>query len=148
MHLTSPAFQNNDDIPIRYGRKFDDINPPLEFSEIPPDAESLVLIMDDPDAPGGVFTHWVIFNIPPAATHLGEDEIPAEAVEGINDYGRKGYGGPKPPNGTHRYVFKLYALDALLELQPEVNSEDLYEAMEGHVITKAKLTGLYSADES
>lgn len=147
MNITSPAFENNDTIPVRFGRSHEDISPPLEFTEIPTEAQSLVLIMDDPDAPNGPFTHWLIYNIPPVEVHLGEDEIPAESIEGINDYGEKDYGGPKPPSGTHRYFFKLYALDDMLDdLPPDINSEDLQEAMEGHVITKSELVGLYSAD--
>jgi hypothetical protein len=145
MDITSPAFQPDDTIPARYGYARENINPPLTFSNIPVDTQSLVLIMDDPDAPGETFTHWVLYNIPSAETHLGENEIPAGATEGTNDYGGKGYGGPQPPSGTHRYFFKLYALDDKLDLTEGATSEELQEAMEGHVITKAEIIGLYSA---
>lgn len=148
MEIISPAFDNNDDIPVRYGRKFDDTSPPLAFSEISKDAESLALVMDDPDAPSGTFTHWVVFNIKPEEVELGEGETPAGAVQGTNDYGELGYGGPMPPSGTHHYHFKLYALDSPLNLEEGATSEDLEEAMEGHVITKAEIIGLYSAEQS
>lgn len=145
MDIASPAFDNMDPIPIRFGKTQENINPPLVFSEIPEDAESLALIMDDPDAPSGTFTHWVLYNIPAIEMNLGEDEIPEGAQRGFNDYGKKGYGGPQPPSGTHRYLFKLYALDSKLNMEEGANSEELQEAMEGHVITKAELVGLYSA---
>ncbi|HEX5456503.1 MAG TPA: YbhB/YbcL family Raf kinase inhibitor-like protein [Candidatus Saccharimonadales bacterium] len=145
MNITSSAFKHNGTIPSKYGRVYDDINPPLAFTGIPSDAESLVLIVDDPDAPGGTFTHWLIYNIPAAEVNLGEDEIPAESMEGINGYGEKGYGGPKPPSGTHRYFFKLYALDDELDLPEGVKSDELEEAIEGHVITSAELVGNYPA---
>jgi Raf kinase inhibitor-like YbhB/YbcL family protein len=145
MHITSSAFPHNGTIPTKYGRAYDDISPPLALTDIPPDAESLVLIVDDPDAPGGTFTHWVIYNIPPAEINLGEDEIPAESSEGINGFGEKGYGGPKPPSGTHIYFFKLYALDEELELAEDMKSDEIEEAIEGHVIAKAELMGQYAA---
>ncbi|HEX5797591.1 MAG TPA: YbhB/YbcL family Raf kinase inhibitor-like protein [Candidatus Saccharimonadales bacterium] len=145
MDITSPAFANNDTIPVRFGHAQDNVNPPLVFTAIPPDTQSLVMIMDDPDAINGTFTHWVMYNIPPAETHLGENEVPVGAREGVNDYGKKGYGGPQPPSGTHRYFFKLYALDDQLDLEEGATAEEVEEAIEGHVITKAQLIGLYSA---
>lgn len=148
MEITSTTFDDNDDIPTRYGRSYDDINPPLVFSEIPEDARSLALIMDDPDAPSGTFTHWVVYNIAPQELELGEGDLPDGAINGTNDYGEQGYGGPMPPSGTHHYHFKLYALDDQLELEESVTGEDLEEAMEGHVITKAELVGLYSAEQT
>lgn len=148
MEITSTAFDDNDEIPTRYGRSFDDINPPLAFSDIPEDAQSLVLIMDDPDAPSSTFTHWVAYNITPEEVELGEGETPAGSVQGTNDFGELGYGGPMPPSGTHHYHFKLYALDDQLDLPEGATSEDLEEAMEGHVITKAEIVGLYSSDQT
>lgn len=147
MTITSVAFDDNEEIPSRFGRAFEDISPPLSIAEIPTDAASLALIMDDPDAPGGTFTHWVVYNITPEEMDLDEGGLPEGAISGINDYGELGYGGPMPPSGTHHYVFKLYALDEQLNIGDEATSEDLEEAMEGHVITEAKLTGLYSAEQ-
>ncbi len=145
MLIISAAFENNDEIPTRYGKAYDDVNPPLGIAEVPAEAASLALIMDDPDAPSGTFTHWVVYNITPEETDLEEERLPNGAIEGTNDYGELGYGGPKPPSGTHHYKFKLYALDEQLSLGEGATSEDLEEAMEGHVITKAELTGLFSA---
>lgn len=147
MTISSKAFDDNEDIPTRYGRAFDDVNPPLNISDIPVDAASLALIMDDPDAPSGTFTHWVVYNIAPAELDIEEGEVPEGAVLGVNDYGELGYGGPMPPSGTHHYVFKLYALDDQLDIGEGATSEDLEEAIEGHVITQAKITGLFSADQ-
>lgn len=144
MTISSAAFDDNEEIPTRFGRSFDDINPPLSFTEIPLDTVSLALIVDDPDAPGGTFTHWVVYNITPEEMDIGEGKTPKGAVRGVNDYGKFGYGGPMPPSGTHRYKFKLYALDRLIDVE-EATSEDLEEAMEGHILAKAELTGLFSA---
>jgi hypothetical protein len=139
------AFPGGDSIPDKYGRVFDDINPPLTFDDIPADTESLALIMDDPDAPGATFTHWVIYNITPASTRIAEGELPAGAVEGLNDYGKKGYGGPKPPTGTHRYFFKLFALDTKLSIASGATAEEVSEAMRDHILSKAELAGTFSA---
>jgi Raf kinase inhibitor-like YbhB/YbcL family protein len=147
MTIESMAFEDNEEIPTRYGRSFDDVNPPLSIADVPNDAISLALIMDDPDAPSGTFTHWVVYNITPEEMNIEEGETPAGAVRGVNDYGKLGYGGPIPPSGTHHYHFKLYALDSQLDLEEGSTSEDLEEAMEGHVITMAKIVGLYSAEQ-
>jgi hypothetical protein len=147
MTITSTAFQNNDEIPARYGRTYDDVSPPLDFDDVPETAASLALIMDDPDATSGTFTHWVVYDIPPATTQITEDRLPPGALEGVSDYGTEGYGGPMPPSGTHRYVFKLFALDGPLELEPGATSEELQEAMEDHIVANAELTGTYPASE-
>jgi hypothetical protein len=147
MTITSTAFQNNDEIPARYGRAYDDVSPPLDFEDFPENAASLALIMDDPDATSGTFTHWVVYNISPATTQIAEGELPSGATEGVSDYGQEGYGGPQPPSGIHRYVFKLFALDSQLDLEPGATSEELQEAMEGHIVAKAELTGTYPARE-
>jgi hypothetical protein len=148
MTITSPAFDDNDKIPAKYGRRFDDASPALDFEDIPPDAQSLALVMDDPDAPSGNFTHWVVYDISPATTQIAEGEKPANAKEGITDWGKQGYGGPMPPSGTHRYVFKLFALKEGLQLEPGATAEELQEAMENRIIATAELTGTYSASES
>jgi Raf kinase inhibitor-like YbhB/YbcL family protein len=145
MTITSKAFPSGDSIPDKYGRAFDDINPPLTFDDIPADAESLALIMDDPDAPGATFTHWVVYNITPASAQIAESELPAGAVEGLNDYGEKGYGGPKPPTGTHRYFFKLFVLDTKLSIASGATAEEVREAMRDHILYKAELVGTFSA---
>lgn len=143
MKITSLAFENNTMIPAKYTCDGENISPPLSFSEIPEDAKSLVLIVDDPDAPGGTWTHWLVFNIDPKANGIAENSVPKDGIEGMTSFGKKGYGGACPPSGTHRYFFKLYALDTSLNL----NNPDklkLEEEMQNHVLDKAELAGLYS----
>lgn len=146
MTITSTAFQDNDFIPTEYSYDGSNINPPLTFSEVSPEAKSLALIVEDPDAPTGTFTHWILYNISPATLQIMESELPIGAKQATNDYETKEYGGPRPPDGTHRYFFKLFALDTMLEdVHPEDKSEEIYGAMEGHVIDQAELVGLYAA---
>ena len=140
MRLTSPEFENNSHIPRKFTGLGDDINPELIIEDIPPEAKSLALILDDPDAPMGTWVHWVVFDIP-VASKIEEDNIPGK--QGINDFGRKNYGGPCPPSGTHRYFFKIYALDTMLNLEEGISKTDLEKAMEGHILDKAELIGLY-----
>src|ERR1700735_4006979 len=116
MKIISPAFLNGEMIPEEYGRGAGDKSPPLTIVDAPEEAESLVLIMDDPDAPGNRFTHWLLFNISPKTKNLHEEVTPIVMKTGVNDYGETGYGGPKPPSGEHRYFFHLYALNARLPL--------------------------------
>jgi len=137
----SSAFESNDTIPRKYTCNAENINPPLEFRGIPEKAESLVLIMDDPDAPMKVFTHWIVWNIVPIAK-IDEDSIPG--VEGINDFRKIGYGGPCPPSGTHRYFFRVYALDKQLELKAGKSRKGLESEMIGHIIAEGELMGKYS----
>ncbi|MGM0366475.1 MAG: YbhB/YbcL family Raf kinase inhibitor-like protein [Actinomycetota bacterium] len=144
MEIISTAFSHNENIPARYTCDGQDINPPLEFSNIPEGTRSLALIADDPDAPAKTWVHWVVWNISPDATGIPEDSKPGEAVEGITDFKKPGYGGPCPPSGTHRYFFKLFALDTELDLDPSGGAGDLAKAMEGHIIESAELIGLYS----
>lgn len=147
LKLESPTFSEGESIPRKYGYTKKNINPPLKISDVPEGTESLVLIMDDPDAvkpAGKVWDHWVVWNIDPTATHIGEDEVPPRGVEGKNDYGEQGYGGPNPPDRKHTYEFKLYALDTSLDLRSSATKKDVEEAMEGHIIEKAKLTGTYA----
>lgn len=140
MKLTSPEFENGNKIPREFTSEGDNINPRLIIEDIPAGTKSLALIVDDPDAPMGTWVHWVSFNIP-VVSQIDEDSIPGK--QGINDFGRKEYGGPCPPSGTHRYFFKLYALDNVLDLNEGINKEALEEAMEGHILDKAELIGLY-----
>jgi Raf kinase inhibitor-like YbhB/YbcL family protein len=144
MKITSNAFGNNSPIPSTYSCNGSNINPPLSFSDIPQGTKTLALIMDDPDAPVGTFVHWVIFNIPITITMVTEHMTIVNAIEGINGIGRKGYTGPCPPSGTHRYFFKLYALDTSINLDEKADKYALEQAMQGHIINKAVLIGLFS----
>lgn len=143
MKLTSPAFQDNGKIPDKYTCKGEDINPELKIEGLPEKTKTLALIMDDPDAPRGTWDHWILFNVQPTAK-IAENSVPPGAVQGKNSWGKNEYGGPCPPSGTHRYVFKLYALDSPLDLDEKATKQDVENAMEGHIIAQAKLTGLYS----
>ncbi|MFB6167096.1 MAG: YbhB/YbcL family Raf kinase inhibitor-like protein [Candidatus Nanohaloarchaea archaeon] len=147
LSLESPAFDFGEKIPEKYGYTEENVNPPLRISGVPEGAESLVLVMDDPDAKpvvGHVFDHWVLYGIPPNTSAIPEGEIPEGSVEGENDYGSQGYGGPNPPDRTHTYVFKLYALDTELGLGPGATKEEVEEAMKGHVLARDTLEGDYS----
>ena len=151
MQITSPAFEHNQTIPPQYTCDGDGISPPLKISGVPESAQSLVLIMDDPDIPDfvkqrmdiDVFDHWIAFNIPPETK-----EIPAAAepsgTAGINSTQKTGYTGPCPPDKQHRYLFKLYALDATLDLEPSAKKQDIENAMKNHVLEQAVLVGLYA----
>jgi len=141
MKLTSPAFENNKYIPKKYSGEGEDVNPPLVIENIPQDSKSLALIVDDPDAPMGTWVHWVVYDIP-IISRIDEKTVPGK--QGVNDFRRKDYGGPYPPSGTHRYFFKVYALDKKeLGLKESSNKGALEKAMEGHVLGKAELVGLY-----
>lgn len=142
MKLTSSAFANNGLIPSENTCDSADVSPPLAISEVPKNAKSLALIMDDPDAPVGTWDHWIVFNIPPSTAQIAKGTEP-KGVAGRNSWGRTGYGGPCPPSGTHRYFFKLYALDTTLNLVESSNKNDLEKAMESHIIEKAELMGTY-----
>jgi Raf kinase inhibitor-like YbhB/YbcL family protein len=143
MQLRSAAFEDGGSIPALYTCDGRDISPPLEFVDVPDEAEALALVMDDPDAPGGTFDHWVVWNIPPDAAGVLEGTEP-EGVQGRTDFGRLGYGGPCPPGGTHRYQFRLYALDVELDLSKGATKDQLERAMSDHVIARAELMGNYS----
>ncbi len=142
MKLTSPAFEHGGEIPSLFTCDGSDISPPLEISDVPKGTASLALVMDDPDAPGGTFDHWVVWNIPPGTGRIASGSEP-QGVQGRTDFGRMGYGGPCPPSGTHRYVFKLYALDTKLGLGRGSRKDDLEAAMRGHVLAEALLEGSY-----
>jgi Raf kinase inhibitor-like YbhB/YbcL family protein len=151
MTLSSPAFKPNGHIPSRYTCEGDDVSPPLAWDGVPQGAKSLVLIVDDPDAPDPkapqrVWVHWVVYNIPPDTKSLPENaaktELPQGTTIGLNDYKKAGYGGPCPPIGRHRYFHKLYAMDGTLDLT-EATKTQLDQAMKGHVLANAELIGTY-----
>lgn len=147
--LTSPAFEQGDPIPTVYTCDGDNRSPALEWSRAPEQARSLVLIMDDPDAPSGDFVHWVVYNLPPDLASLKEDTSAGDiqglgAENGSNGRGQEGYTGPCPPSGEHRYFFKLYALDATLDLGPGVNKAQVEAAISGHVLDQTVLMGVYA----
>ncbi len=145
MTITSTAFQNGEEIPAEYGYNSRDTNPPLTFSEVPKKAKSLLLTVEDPDAPSGTFTHWILYNIAPATLQVMEGKLPINAVAATNDFGQQTYGGPKPPSGKHRYEFILFALDTTLDVQPTAKRDDIYAAMKSHVIDQTQLTGIFAA---
>ena len=144
MRLTSPAFQHNGTIPSKYTCDGLDVNPPLQISDVPSEAKSLALIADDPDAPTGIWTHWLVWNINPHIVEIEEDSVPEGAVEGNTNFGNPGYGGPCPPSGEHRYYFKLYALDSPLGLQEGATRDELEASMEHHIIDETELAARYS----
>jgi hypothetical protein len=143
MKLTSPAFEDKAMIPSEYTCDGDDISPELSIADVPANAKSLVLICDDPDAPAGTWDHWIVFNIPPATKSIPKGKEP-EGTAGKNSWGKTGYGGPCPPSGTHRYFFKLYALDTLLDLPEGASKADIESAMKDHVLEEAQLMGKYA----
>jgi len=142
LKITSPAFQNTGHIPKQYTCDGKDINPPLMIANVPQGTKSIALICDDPDA-SGTWVHWVLWNIDPNVEEIKEDTIPKGAVEGMNDFGRHRYGGPCPPLGTHRYFFKVYALDTVLDIGPNSQKAALEQAMKGHILGEGQLVGLY-----
>ncbi len=148
MQITSPAFEEGGPIPAKYTCDGQDISPPLAWKNAPDGTKSFALISDDPDAPMSTWVHWVAFNIPPELTGLQENvRKEAEAKNGVrqgnNSWPRMGYGGPCPPSGTHRYYFKIYALNALLDLKPGATKAEVLQAMKGHVLAEAHLMGKY-----
>lgn len=140
----SSDFPHEGRIASMYTCDADNISPPLEFHDIPEEAVSLALVVDDPDAPVGTWNHWTMWNIDPATDRVTVDGIPEGVVEGVTSFGTTGYGGPCPPSGEHRYFFILYALDTTLALGSDADVATLREAMDGHVIASVELVGLYS----
>jgi len=140
MKLKSPEFKNNEYIPKRFTCSGENVNPALIIEAAPTDTKSLALIFDDPDAPSGDWVHWIVFDMP-VVSKIEENSTPGK--QGVNDFGRIGYGGPCPPFGTHRYIFKAYALDTKLNLEEGLTKADLEKAMAEHILAKAELTGLY-----
>ncbi len=148
MELTSSAFQDGGMIPSRHTCDGQDVSPALEWPSVPEGTKSIALICDDPDAPGGTFVHWVLYNLPADMRELPEGTaadgtLPAGAHQGTNDFGEAGYNGPAPPRGIHRYYFKLYALDTAVSLRPGARKAELLQAMKGHILAEGELLGKY-----
>jgi len=143
MTIASSAFQQSGNIPSKFTCDGSNASPPLQISGVPSEAKSLVLIADDPDAPNGLFTHWLVWNIPSRTNSIAEGSAP-KGVHGTNDFGKSGYGGPCPPSGTHRYYFRVFALDRELALPSGAKRSQLEAAMKGHVIAKGELVGRYA----
>jgi len=143
MKITSSAFQQGGNIPSKFSCDGANTSPPLQISDVPPETKSVVLIVDDPDAPSGLFTHWAVWNISPQTSTIAEGNAPKE-VHGTNDFGKSGYGGPCPPSGTHRYYFRIFALDRELDLPSGAKRSQLDAAMKGHVVAQGELMGRYA----
>ncbi len=149
IQVTSAAFAEGQPIPAKYTCDGQDMSPPLQWSNAPTNTQSFALIADDPDAPVGTWVHWVLYDLPATTTELAENtpksqQLPNGAKQGVNDFNRPGYGGPCPPSGKpHRYYFKLYALDMVLDLKPGATKKDLFKAMDGHVLAEGQLMGTY-----
>jgi Raf kinase inhibitor-like YbhB/YbcL family protein len=143
MRILSSAFLNNQEIPKKHTCDGENVNPPLTIAETPTNAKSLVLIVDDPDAPTGTWVHWVVFNIDAKTKEIAENSVPTGAILGKNDFGKLAYGGSCPPSGTHRYFFKLYALDTILSLPEGVTKAEVEKTMKEHVLDRGELIGLY-----
>jgi Raf kinase inhibitor-like YbhB/YbcL family protein len=144
MKITSEAFPPGAKIPDVYAKLGGNQNPPLHFEDVPEKARSLVLIVDDPDAPRGLFTHWVVFNIDPALTHFPENSVPDGVRQAKNGWGEAAYGGPQPPDREHRYLFRLSALDTTLGLPDGTSRAEVEKAMQGHVIASAEMMGRFA----
>jgi Raf kinase inhibitor-like YbhB/YbcL family protein len=148
IEVTSQAFEDGEAIPARYTCDGLDVSPELSWDPVPDDTQNLALIADDPDAPGRTFVHWVIYDLPPDTRRLPEDvpkqqTPPGGAVQGVNGAGRIGYMGPCPPSGTHRYFFKVFALDTRLDIGAGATKADVVDAMQGHVLAEGQLMGTY-----
>ena len=146
--LTSPAFEDAGLIPAKYTCDGADVSLPLQWDAVPEGTRSIALICDDPDAPIGTFVHWVLFNLPAETRELAENiprdsTLPTGARQGTSDFGRIGYGGPCPPSGTHRYFFKIYALDTQIDLAAGARKPDLLKAIQGHILAQGQLIGKY-----
>lgn len=143
--ITSSAFANGATIPDKYTCHAENVSPPLSFNGVPQDTQSLTLIVHDPDAPGGDWTHWLLWNIPPQTTHFPEGTPLSGSVSGISDFGVPGYGGPCPPSGTHHYYFELYALDSKLQLPTSSRRSNVESALQGHILAHTVLMGTVKA---
>ncbi|MBU0906804.1 MAG: YbhB/YbcL family Raf kinase inhibitor-like protein [Nanoarchaeota archaeon] len=146
LKLISPGFNNNDRIPQKYTCQGENISPPLEISGIPKRTKSLVLTLEDPDAPLKTWTHWIVYNLPPENISLAENSLPEEAMQGENSWEESNYGGPCPPSGEHHYILNLYALDKTLEFSRTPKKSDIESSMRNHVLDHAQLTGIYSKE--
>jgi Raf kinase inhibitor-like YbhB/YbcL family protein len=144
LKVSSPSFENGGLIPAKFTCDGENFSPEINWEGVPENAQSLSLICDDPDAPSGDFVHWVVFNIPVEVNGFKENARVSEIADlGSTDFGRPGYGGPCPPSGTHHYHFKVYALDEMLEIDKNIDKYDLLDKMEGHILAKGELVGLY-----
>jgi Raf kinase inhibitor-like YbhB/YbcL family protein len=146
LKVTSSAFSDGGKIPKKYTCDSSNASPPLRIENLPKTAKSLALIVDDPDAPGRTWTHWLLWNIEPKTAEIREDSVPQNAVQGTSDFGSARYGGPCPPSGSHRYYFKAYALDITLSLPSSAKKAALERAMAGHIVAKGSLIGTYSRE--
>ncbi len=144
LKISSMAFAHNGPIPSKYTCDGADVSPPLAIENVPAGAKSLALIVDDPDAPAGTWVHWVVWNIDPSTKEVRENAAPTGASQGMTDFRKQKYGGPCPPSGTHRYFFKLYALDAVLTLAPNAGKAAVEAAMKGRILAQTELVGLYT----
>jgi hypothetical protein len=143
LKISSPAFENDGKIPKKYTCDGSNMNPPLRIENVPSNTKSLALVFDDIDAPRGTYVHWILWNIGPDTREIKENSVPEGAVQGLNDFKKRHYGGPCPPGRAHKYVFRIYALDTLLKLNPDLTKRDLEKAMEDHIISRAQLMGVY-----
>jgi Raf kinase inhibitor-like YbhB/YbcL family protein len=143
LKITSTAFSHNGMIPAKYTCDGADMVPPLTIESVPENAKALALIVDDPDAPRDMWVHWVVWNIDPKTEEIAEGSVPHGAQQGMNDFRKLAYGGPCPPSGIHRYFFKLYALDTLLNLGKGATKADLEKSMKGRILAQAELIGQY-----
>ena len=146
MTISSPAFRQNDRIPATYACDGENVSPPLHFGDVPEGAQSLALIVNDPDASRGDWVHWVVYGIDPSTTDIPKGTIPIGGIEGITDYRRTGYSGPCPPSGTHRYVFRLYAMGRDLDFDSPPTKQELLQAMGGDILASSELVGLYTRE--
>lgn len=144
MKITSPAFSDGEMIPKQFTADGANVSPELDISGVPEGTKSLVLIVDDPDAPRGTWNHWLVWNISPTTRIIPEDSAPEGTVSGRNDFGETGYLGPSPPSGVHRYYFRLFALDTVPDLPANATRRALDLAMQGHIVAQATLMGRYT----
>jgi len=147
LKVTSPAFENHKTIPSKYGCDGINVNPAIQIDDVPSGTKSLALLFDDQDAPRKSYVHWIVWNIDPSVNVIGENSIPEGAVQGLNDFKKNTYGGPCPPTRPHRYACIVYALDTRLNLDPRSGKAELEKALEGHVIGKGQLMGVYKREK-
>ncbi|MFH1749917.1 MAG: YbhB/YbcL family Raf kinase inhibitor-like protein [bacterium] len=147
MKISSPGFASEERIPTKHTCDNSDVNPTLNISGVPDNAKSLALVVDDPDAPMGTWTHWLLWNIDPEISSIDENTVPTDALQGKNDFGKLNWGGPCPADGEHHYSFKLFALDTKLDLHEGSTIKDLENAIMGHILEQAELVGIYSRED-
>jgi Raf kinase inhibitor-like YbhB/YbcL family protein len=147
LKVTSPAFENNKTIPSKYGCDGINISPPIQIDNVPSEARSLALLVDDKDAPRKTYVHWILWNIDPSVKEIKENSVPEGAIQGLNDFKRNTYGGPCPPTRPHKYALIVYALDIRLNLDPKSGKAELEKAMEGHILAQGQLMGVYKREK-